>query len=159
MPEDCVEVSGRVLQADGQQVRVQTEARLSCQACAEGRGCGGGVLGRLLERRREPLVFTAPTFACAPGQTVWIRMARADLQRIAIWIWGLPALAIVACALLLEALPGLWGWLGSGALIGAALIGPPRIAHRLAAAGLSLHQDATRADAPPPGCRVPRPVA
>lgn len=54
-----IEEQAVVVTSDVDGVVVTTPGRAGCARCAEGRGCGGGVLGRLTERRQQPTVRAA----------------------------------------------------------------------------------------------------
>ena len=54
-----IEERAVVVTSDVDGVVVTTPGRAGCARCAEGRGCGGGVLGRLTERRQQPTVRAA----------------------------------------------------------------------------------------------------
>lgn len=118
------------------EVWLQAAPRIGCVACAEGRGCGGGILGRLVESRREPLRLPRPDFPCAPGQQLWLRLEGRTLRQIALWTWGAPALGLLMLALALDTLPTPWNGVLALGIAAAAVLGPRRAARLLGRRGL-----------------------
>lgn len=148
MSAEWLEVAARVEAVDAQAVQVRAQPRLGCVACAEGRGCGGGVLGKLLEKRREALRLPAPSFACAPQQTVWLRLPASTLNQLALWTWGLPSLVLLLVALVLQQWPDWRGGLLTVLLAGLAYGLPKMAAQKLADEGLQIHDTPLQ----PAGC-------
>lgn len=139
MSSEWLEVAGRIEAVDALGVRVRAQPRLGCVACAEGRGCGGGVLGKLLERRREALRLPAPSFACAPQQIVWLRLPASTLNLLALWTWGLPSVVLLLVAVVLQQWPDWRGGLLTTLLAGLAYGLPKIAAQKLADDGLQIH--------------------
>ncbi len=122
-------VPATVMAVEGQRVRVLADPQGGCQACAEGRGCGGGVLGKLIASRRRPLEVGITDFPVREKQRVWLVMDAQLLSRLALWTWGMPVAALVIAAMVGEQLPAPGGWI-VGAMIFAAGLVAPRVASR-----------------------------
>lgn len=96
---------GRIQHVDGRRAWVVCETAVNCQRCAEGRGCGGGLLGRLLGDRLR-LVAAQNRVSAKAGERVEI---------------GLDASAVLAGSLTMYLVP-LTGLL-IGAVAGGAIAG------------------------------------
>ncbi|MGD8977722.1 MAG: SoxR reducing system RseC family protein [Gammaproteobacteria bacterium] len=106
--------TARVLRVTGAVAWVSCESHAGCQRCAEGRGCGGGVLGRLLgERLREVRVDTAG-YRLAPGDRVSIGLSETALLQSSLVMYLVPLLTMLAAALIADLLAPLpWRELAS----------------------------------------------
>lgn len=82
-------------------VVVTTPGRAGCARCAEGRGCGGGVLGRLTERKQQPTVEAANPTHCAlsVGDHVVIGLRDEALIGASLLIYVWPLLSMLLFAL------------------------------------------------------------
>ncbi|MGB5448698.1 MAG: SoxR reducing system RseC family protein [Woeseiaceae bacterium] len=94
---------GRVIAVTGYapapQALVEVDASVSCARCAEGKGCGAGLLGRTSGSRRIDALI-AGGLTVSEGDDVRIELAPSNLLRASMIVYGLPL---------------------SGALLGAAL--------------------------------------
>lgn len=70
-----------------------------CARCARGQGCGGGVFTQLLRFGQHDLrvPYAGPTLP--KGQLVWLEVEDQVINRMALWAWGLPLLALLFAAL------------------------------------------------------------
>ncbi len=127
--QNDLRVPATVVSLAGGRVQVLADAQNGCQACAEGRGCGGGVLGKLIAARRSPLEVLNVDFAVQEKQRVWLVMDAQLLQKLALWTWGLPVVALVVAALVGDQLPSPTGII-MGVLVFSLGLFAPRIASR-----------------------------
>lgn len=110
--------TGRVLQVDGEWALVACRRQVECARCAAGRGCGGGVLGKLLGDRLHQVRAATGAVPVAAGDRVLIGLSEDAVLRAAAAVYLVPLLAALAGAVALGLLlPG--GELG--AIAGAAL--------------------------------------
>jgi len=110
--------TGRVLQVEGEWALVACRRQVECARCAEGRGCGGGVLGKLLGDRLHQVRAATGAVPVATGDRVLIGLSEDAVLRAAAAVYLVPLLAALAGAVGLGlVLPG--GELG--AVAGAAL--------------------------------------
>ncbi|MGI9236697.1 MAG: SoxR reducing system RseC family protein [Woeseiaceae bacterium] len=80
------------------QALVEIDAIVQCARCAEGRGCGAGLLGSPPGSRRiEALVSTGLTIGA--GDEVRIELAPSDLLRASLIVYGTPLFGAVVGAL------------------------------------------------------------
>lgn len=78
---------------------VQVDATISCARCAEGKGCGAGLLGgNAGPRRVDALVGSGLTID--EGDEVRIELAPTNLLRASMIVYGLPLTGAVAGALI-----------------------------------------------------------
>ncbi len=143
-PSD-LRVPATVIAVEGRRVRVIADPQAGCQACAEGRGCGGGVLGKLVATRRRPLEVPATTFSVQPKQRVWLVMDAQLLGRLALWTWGVPVVALVIAAVVGEQLPSPVGWLLAAAIFMAGLVAPRLASRQLSLRSLRIEQQTSGA--------------
>ncbi len=78
-----------VLDCDGRWAWVQAASQAGCARCAAGRGCGGGIFGRLLGSRLHR-VRALNEAAAAPGDTVLLGLHEAVLWQGALRVYGWP---------------------------------------------------------------------
>ena len=87
-----IEQQGKVIVAEGGQIRVRIGASAGCSACDAGKGCGAGVLGRLLRRRDAVLTFENDIGA-AIGQAVVVGLPESVFQWLVLRLYLFPLLA------------------------------------------------------------------
>mgnify|MGYP001116260144 FL=1 len=110
--------TGRVLQVEGEWALVACRRQVDCARCAAGRGCGGGVLGKLLGDRLHQVRAATGAVPVATGDRVLIGLSEDAVLRAAAAVYLVPLLMALAGAVGLGLiLPG--GELG--AVAGAAL--------------------------------------
>ncbi|MFP5304465.1 MAG: SoxR reducing system RseC family protein [Gammaproteobacteria bacterium] len=68
----------------------------SCPRCAAGRGCGGGVLGRLVSRRRPEIRVNGALAGLRSGDTVVVGVDEGALMRASLWVYLVPLLCMLA---------------------------------------------------------------
>ncbi len=108
-----------VVRVDGDVVWVRCESQQGCQRCAEGRGCGGGVLGKLLGDRLRTIRAARGDFRLAAGESVVIGLAETALVRASVAMYLIPLLSMLAAALLAWRVGGeSEAWAISGGLAG-----------------------------------------
>jgi sigma-E factor negative regulatory protein RseC len=62
----------------------------SCPRCAEGRGCGGGVLGRLVGRTRPEVQVGGGISDLRSGETVIVGVEESALMQASLWVYLVP---------------------------------------------------------------------
>ena len=117
--------TGRVLEVDGGWALVACRRQVECARCAEGRGCGGGVLGKLLGDRLHKVRAATGSVPVAPGDQVLIGLGEDAVLRAAVVVYLVPLLAALA------------GGAATGVLLGAGELGT--IAGAVAGFLLGLH--------------------
>lgn len=111
-------------------VMVTAGAKQGCPTCAQGRGCAGGVLGRLANRKtRRVHVGNPQGIAVQPGDWVRIGLDESALVKGAMLVYLLPLVAMLLAAALLHAAGAGEGVITVGALL--ALVGGFWFAARL----------------------------
>lgn len=110
--------TGRVLEVEGDWAWVACRRQAECARCAEGRGCGGGVLARLLGDRLHKIRAATGSVAVSPGDQVLIGLGEDVVLRAAAIVYLLPLLLALAGAAAATALTGGGDFT---ALVGAAL--------------------------------------
>ncbi|MDJ0652766.1 MAG: SoxR reducing system RseC family protein [Xanthomonadales bacterium] len=77
--------------------RAQAEFQApECVACAEGRGCGGGIFSAWLNQRRPRSLWLQAESHWRVGDWIEIEMAEAEVARLSLVVYGLPLLGILA---------------------------------------------------------------
>lgn len=84
----------RELRDDG--VRVAPLNPGNCPRCAEGRGCGGGILARLTQRRRPDLWIAGRYPELAVGDVVVLGIDEGAVLSASLWAYLVPLLAMLA---------------------------------------------------------------
>jgi sigma-E factor negative regulatory protein RseC len=92
-----IEEQGEVLAVDDAHAWVACRAQQDCARCAEGRGCGGGLLGRLLGDRLYR-VRAIHDGGISEGDCVVIGLDERVLVRAAAAVYGVPLVLMVAGA-------------------------------------------------------------
>lgn len=88
--------TGRVLAVEGEWAWVACRRQVECARCAEGRGCGGGVLGKLLGDRLHKVRAATGSVAVAPGDQVLIGLGEDAVLRAAAAVYLLPLVLALA---------------------------------------------------------------
>jgi sigma-E factor negative regulatory protein RseC len=88
------------------EVWVRCDAQQGCPRCAEGRGCGGGLLGGLLRDRLRLVRAVGDADGLAAGDRVVIGLAETSLVKAAATMYLVPLAGIVLGALLARGLAG-----------------------------------------------------
>lgn len=88
--------TGRVLEVEGDWAWVVCRRQAECARCAEGRGCGGGVLGKLLGDRLHKVRAATGALAISPGDHVRIGLGEDAVLRAAAAVYLVPLLAALA---------------------------------------------------------------
>ena len=86
---------GQVEHVVHDRVQVARLGTAGCERCAEGRGCGGGLLGRLLGDRLYRVTARATTQVPKPGDRVLIGIPESGLLAAAALVYGLPLLGLL----------------------------------------------------------------
>ena len=122
-----------VLRVSGDVVWVRCEAQQACRRCAEGRGCGGGLLGRLLGDRLRTVRVTGGGIEVDIGDRVLIGLAETALVRASVAMYLVPLLAMLAGAIGLGQVGGageIWAVAGGAAGFFAGLVHARRFGDR-----------------------------
>ncbi len=101
-----IEALGKVVGLDGGSVWVETERQSSCGSCSA-KGCGTGALARVIGARSQR-VKVANGLGAREGDTVVIGIPEDALVRGSLAVYIVPLLAMLAGALLGEALAPQW---------------------------------------------------
>jgi len=88
--------TGRVLEVQGGWAWVACRRQVECARCAEGRGCGGGVLGKMLGDRLHKVRAATGSVPVAPGDQVLIGLGEDAVLRAAAAIYLVPLLLALA---------------------------------------------------------------
>jgi sigma-E factor negative regulatory protein RseC len=88
--------TGRVVEVHGEWALVACRRQVECPRCAEGRGCGGGVLGKLLGDRLHKVRAVTGAVAVTPGDQVVIGLGEDAVLRAALVVYLVPLLAALA---------------------------------------------------------------
>jgi positive regulator of sigma E activity len=87
-----IEQQARVTQADGTNIRVLVGGQSGCVACDEGKGCGAGLFGRLLNRK--PLEINLKNQINAEtGQAVLLGLPEHIFLKLVFRLYGWPLIA------------------------------------------------------------------
>jgi sigma-E factor negative regulatory protein RseC len=98
--------TGRVLEVDGDWAWVVCRRQVECQRCAEGRGCGGGIIGRMLGDRLHKVRAATGAVEVTPGDQVLIGLGEDAVLRAAAAVYLVPLLAALAGGVLATGLAG-----------------------------------------------------
>lgn len=82
--------SGRVERVQDGFAWIVCASQTDCQRCREGKGCGGGLLGRLLGDRLHRVRAVNPEYALGPGDRVELGLQESALVRGALQVYGWP---------------------------------------------------------------------
>ena len=85
-----------VSRVEGAQVWVKHFGSESCARCQRGQGCGGGVIGRLVSRRRADIEVAHVGPAPAVGAVVRVGVEEGALMKAALAIFALPIVGLLA---------------------------------------------------------------
>ncbi len=101
--------SAIVLRRVDHRVEVELLRASACSGCEVAQGCGTGALGRLLGRRKRPLLVETDR-ELSPGDRVVLSVPEAALVRVSLLIYGLPLVAMLVIGLLAQLLfhPSEW---------------------------------------------------
>ena len=91
--------SGRVESVHDGFVWVVCAAQLDCKRCAEGRGCGGGLLGRLLGDRLHRVRALTRDQDLNAGDRVELSLSEAALLQGAFQVYGMPLMGFLGLPL------------------------------------------------------------
>ena len=89
-----------VVSVSGSEIWVSCDAQQACPRCAEGRGCGGGLLGGLLRDRLRLVRAIGDAGNLASGDRVVIGLAETVLLKAAATMYLLPLAGVVIGALI-----------------------------------------------------------
>ena len=99
-------------------VEVELLRESACAGCDLSQGCGTGALGRLLGRRKRPLLVSCDR-ELNPGDRVVLGLPEAALVRVSLLVYGLPLLGMVIAA----GVAHLWFGLSEGSVVAFAAAG------------------------------------
>jgi len=89
-----------VINVDPSHITVQSNRRDFCARCEAGKGCGGGLIGKLVAKPAAELVIpVSQSSAWAPGQRVELRLSASALLRVAAMVYLMPLAGLFAGAL------------------------------------------------------------
>ena len=91
---------GRVVELDNAAAWVICERQAGCERCMEGRGCGGGLIGRWLGGRLHRVRAIRRPPDVSIGDCVLLGLEPSALVRGALLVYGLPLAMLIAGALL-----------------------------------------------------------
>ncbi|MDQ2068291.1 SoxR reducing system RseC family protein [Natronospira bacteriovora] len=145
---------GRIVEAVGGHAWVEARSRSDCPRCAEGRGCGGGLIGRWLGRRLHRVRAYNPNDLPA-GTWVELGLDERHLLLASILMYLPPLIGLVAVSAVAGPLLGLGeGWVIlfgiGGFLLGLAPLA--YLARRGTPTALATPTVIRALPGPPPGC-------
>ncbi len=89
---------GRVTRRSGSCVFVSSEGQRSCARCAQGRGCGGGLMAQLLGRRLFEVRARTADRSIEVGDEVLLGIRGSALLRLSALMYVVPILCLAAGA-------------------------------------------------------------
>jgi len=92
--------SATVLRVQGSMVWVSCRNQAGCQRCAEGRGCGGGLLGRLLGDRLREIRVVSDRKDLQVGDQVVIGLGDSVLLKASLVLYLMPLILMFGMAAL-----------------------------------------------------------
>lgn len=110
--------TGHVVELGHGHAWIACRRQVECARCAEGKGCGGGLIGRMLGDRLHRVRAVTGGLSLAPGDRVMIGLDEDAVMRAAFAVYLAPLLAAVAAAALGWATLGGDAWAAAGALAG-----------------------------------------
>ena len=90
-----IEERAIVTRIDDGQVYVQALNMGNCKRCAEGRGCGGGLLGRLGRHRRHAIPVTSKIAHLESGDSVVVGIGSDALLRASVMVYLMPLVGMI----------------------------------------------------------------
>lgn len=90
-----IEERAIVTSVDGEQVFIQALNMGNCQRCAEGRGCGGGLLGRLARHRQYSIPAATQVKGLQTGDAVVVGIGGDALLRASAIVYLLPLVGMI----------------------------------------------------------------
>ena len=101
--QDMIVERGVITSVAEQTITVSCRSRIDCIRCAEGKGCGGGILARWLGDRQFQVqaYFYTQTQSPQKGEMVEIAIPSSRLVNLAATMYGLP-LVILDIALIVQ---------------------------------------------------------
>lgn len=90
-----IEERAIVTNVDGEQVFIQALNMGNCQRCAEGRGCGGGLLGRLARHRQYSIPASTQVKGLQSGDAVVVGIGGDALLRASAIVYLLPLVGMI----------------------------------------------------------------
>ncbi len=97
-----IEQQGRILELQAHRAKVLLGSTSGCPACDEGKGCGAGVFGKLINRKNQTLEVDNPFHAgplqLQPGQAVIVGIPESFFLRLILRLYLLPLLAALCGA-------------------------------------------------------------
>jgi sigma-E factor negative regulatory protein RseC len=97
-----IEQYARVVEVQGQNVRVLTERQPGCQSCEVKGGCGTSLIGRLFPQRPEQLLDLSAgqlTMVPRPGDRVLIGIDEQHLQQAGLLLYATPLAGLLLGAI------------------------------------------------------------
>jgi len=95
-----------VLELQGDAAVVRCHRQAGCQRCAEGRGCGGGLMTRLLGDRLQAVRVATNGWTLRPGDEVTIGLDENGLVQASAAVYLVPLLGALALAVAATAVFG-----------------------------------------------------
>ncbi len=91
-----IEERAIVSRTAGAEVWVRAVGPESCPRCAEGRGCGGGVLGRLMGGRRPEVQVSGQLEGLHVGDAVIVGVDEGAVMSASLWVYLVPLCGMLA---------------------------------------------------------------
>lgn len=150
--------TGRIVRVVDDAAWVESASRQDCARCAEGRGCGGGLLGRWLGQRLHRVQASNPS-GFAEGSWVEMEMPESRLLLAALLVYLPPLFGMLVGS----AIAAIGFAAAEGIVVLAALLGLAggMLVTRVAGGGMSTWASprlVRRLDGPPAGCVRERPL-
>ncbi|QJR82095.1 SoxR reducing system RseC family protein [Alteromonas pelagimontana] len=97
--------TARVVAVDGDKVTLEAAIKSTCSSCQAQANCGSGVISRAMAPKTQQLTVTA-LFPVSVGDSVKVGIPEAGILAASGWLYLVPLLIFIGCALLLtELLP------------------------------------------------------
>ncbi|HKK05729.1 MAG TPA: SoxR reducing system RseC family protein [Gammaproteobacteria bacterium] len=100
-----IEETATVVERSGEFAWVETQRQSTCSACSANKGCGTGVLSRVLGQRTARMKVLNPIGAQV-GDSVVVGMHEAALIRGSLAVYLAPLIAMLVCAVVGQNLAG-----------------------------------------------------
>jgi sigma-E factor negative regulatory protein RseC len=95
-----------VLEIRGDEAVVRCHRQAACERCAEGRGCGGGIMARLLGERLDGVRVPTGGMSLKPGDDVAIGLEERGLVLASLAVYFVPLAGALAGAAAVSSLIG-----------------------------------------------------
>lgn len=92
--------TGHVLEVEADHAWVACLRQVGCARCAEGKGCGGGIIGKMMGDRLHRVRVATGDVPVTPGDQVVIGLREDAVMRAAVVVYLLPLVAALGAGIL-----------------------------------------------------------